>query len=126
MAITQQGYVPRTTINGGVFAPSQWLGGGAATALTKIGGQGITSIAHGGANGKYLITFSETGYLFTLPFFSVLDTAAGGKWTVRVDDWDANAKTLLIYCVSTTTETDLPTTASLCILAVHCDSTVPQ
>jgi hypothetical protein len=125
MAITQQGYVPRTALNGVVFQPNQWQGAGAAS-LTKIGGQGISSVAYQSAAGKYLVTFSETGYLFTMPFFSVLDTAAGGKWTVRVDDWDASAKTVLIYCVSTTTETDLPTTAVLNIFTVHCDSTVPQ
>lgn len=125
MAITQQGYVPRTVLNGVVFQPNQWQGAAAAS-LTKIAGQGISSVAYQSASGKYLVTFSETGYLFTMPFFTVLDTAAGGKWTVRVDDWDPAAKTVLIYTVSTTTETDLPVTAVLNIFTVHCDSTVPQ
>ena len=119
-----QGYVPVTGLNGVYLQPNCWLGA-ATSDLTKVYGQGITSIARNAA-GKYTITFDEIGYQTPVVTFAVLDTATGNKWTVRVDDFDASAKTLIIYCVSTTTETDLPTTAKLVIDLMQCDSTVPQ
>lgn len=126
MAITKQGYVLQALNNGLKLQLNEWVGAGAAANLTtKRLGQGISSIAYNSSTGKYLITFSEVGYQ-TPAFFASVTDSADNKWNVKLGAYAPASKMLVVWCYADTTLTDLPTTATLSILALHCDSTVPQ
>lgn len=124
MAITTQGYVQRTLVNGSCEMVGAFTGAGGTADPVKVYGESITSVAYNSSTGKYLITFTETPYQVPLIYPVIMDSA-DNKWNVKIGAWTAASKTLVIWCYADTTLTNIPTTATLGILGALVDSTQP-
>ncbi len=107
----------------------RWLGGGAASNMTKVTGRGISSVAYNSATGAYLITFEETHP--QLLAISITCGSAGSTSAQKVCNYDpatysATAGTLPIFItdVATPTAQDLLTTEEISIVAWFADTAV--
>ncbi len=109
----------------------RWLGGGAASNMTKVAGRGISSVAYNSATGAYLITFEETHpqlVAISIQCGTAGTTSAQNVCNYQPADYSATAGTLPIFItdVATPTAQDLLTTEEISIVAWFADTAVTQ
>lgn len=109
----------------------RWLGGGAASNMTKVTGRGISSVTYNSATGAYLITFEETHpslLALTVTCGSAGSTSAQNVANYQPADYSATAGTIPIFItdVASPTAQDLLTTEEISIVAWFADTAITQ
>lgn len=125
MAFSVDKWPVKGLMNSEVIVAGRWLGGGAASDMTKVTGRGIDSVKYNSATGAYIIKFTSVGPTWLGCWMTVLDAGStSAQKVVNPVVYSASARTLTVFITDAATPTakDLATTEELQILALWSDS----